>query len=513
MRLVKKCLLFAAVALVGAAAITLFAWVNAPHYFDLIVFRPGDWKISPQKEITVADARADLAVLERAMRTGYVGYDYFRQQGTDWDALFAQADASFADHSTIPICDFAATVNKLFRSVNDQHLNVWNDPDCKFPRHINLPLASNAWFRIEGDEAFVVDPAPAGVPIGSRLVDCEGRALANDLHLTARKVGDQWQFERRIIYLAQKRREKITCHFQAPDGDLIKARIAMTMMFDWTRQENTIEVTPGEPLNVRLGTFSPKEESEMSPFLDSSTAAAAAQAIVIDLRGNRGGTDRYFYVWSRDLYQGDKKFGRKTLLTSETTRQAWINIATEELAFHKDSATMRAWFSLEAVKDFAALVAVGAFTRGSAQWKVESRPRHLVGKAQQPFGGEMVLVVDRTCASACEGAVTVARGVFDALVIGTNTRGVHVFIEPLPYRLPKSGLVVRMARKMMAPSEQKNDSFCEGRGFAPDIWIDLRDGGAMAREFGKRFGDPAFRAKAKPQIHAAGERWRTLSVY
>jgi hypothetical protein len=518
--------LLATLALVAATAI--FAVWLSPNYFDLIVFRPSTWKAPPPAEIPVSDALADLAVLERILRTGYVGYDYFQQRGTDWGALFGRAKAEVADHSApIPFCDFAATVNDLLQSVDDEHLGVWpgtgnNTPDCHLPRRGVIPLASDAWFRLAGDAAVVDEPALPGVLVGSRLLDCAGRDVRRDLHYAARKVGERWQFGRRIVYLSKRKsREEITCRFRAPDGKIATATVAMDLMMDyekyppWWRKDSrakAIEVAPGEITYLRLGTFRPENESDMSPFLKSAVSAAAARAIVIDLRANFGGTNDYFNQWSHDLLGGSKDMGDTVRLTSETTSQAEINSITRFWAFSSKLAARRPSLTVEAVEEFAGLVWRGVVRRGAAWRRVDRYRWKFAGRADRPFAGHMLLVVDHGCASACEGAIELARVAFDALVVGTNTVGMHAFPGPLPYRLPKSRLELRVARRMEA-SLLDGDEFRESRGFMPDVWIDLRDDGAAARELGSCLADPACAAEILPSIKAADERHRDISTY
>jgi hypothetical protein len=503
-------------ALAAVAATTLFAWWASPNYFDLLVLRPDVWKIPPAEEIAVADALADLEVLERILRTGYIGYDYFQTRGTDWDALFADAAAALAAHTDpVHFCDFAATINDLFRSVDDRHLNVWNPRGCRFPPRRPMPLASDLWFRLDGDSPTIIDPGSAAVSVGSRLLECADRDVAKDLHYAARKVDGQWEFGHRIIYLSDKSREKIACRFRTPDGKLATAKVAMRDMRNQANDPppDASAVEPGETTYIRLTTFAPENESDMSPFLNSVASAASARAIVVDLRGNSGGSDRYFYDWSRNLLHGVKRIGAGARLTSETTWQSEINMATEEWAVLQDTAKMRAWYSVRAVEVFAMLTAAGAVNRGATWRRMEHHPRFLRGRAEGPFTGKMLVVADRACASACEGAVMVARGAFDALLVGTNTRGVHAFIEPLPFRLPNSGLVLRAARKMLDPSVLEGNEFRENRGYLPDVWIDLSDDGAAAREMGPCLADPACADQILPGITSADERHRDLSYY
>ncbi len=503
-----------AVAAVAMAAVFLGRRL-APHYYDLIVVRLGDWTTPLAREITREDALADWDVVERIVRTGYVGYDYFRQRGTDWDAQFARGRASLAAHaSPISGCEFAWTVHSLFRSVSDEHLSVMNAGRCGgAPTPRPRPLASDAWFGLDKD-ARVLDAAPAAAPIGSRLLDCAGRDVAKDLHFAARKIGDHWQFGRRIIYMTKTGREALTCRFQTPDGRVTAATMAMDWLNDKDREPpKTIGVALGGTVYLRLGTSSPKEEEGVSTLLDSADAAASARAIIADLRGNGGGFPLYFDTWASGLFRGVRSIGGVVRLTSETTQQAEFNLITNILARGIGGPRVEAFISGEAAEGLVSLIEAEAASGGASWRDVEESPLNLTGRADRPFAGKMLLIVDRGCASACEEAVETARDVFDAVVVGTNTWGVHAFLEPYPYRLPKSGLVVRAASKMQDPAWLDSGEFREERGFVPDVWMDLRDDGAAAREMGDCLADPACAEQILPAIKKAGERRRDISYY
>ena len=95
-------------------------------------------------------------------------------------------------------------------------------------------------------------------------------------------------------------------------------------------------------------------------------------------------------------------------------------------------------------------------------------------------------------------------------MVGTNTGGASNFWPRPPHRLPRSGIQVSVSVGRLVLD---GENFRERRGYLPDVWIDLRDDGAMARDLGDCLADPAFRAEAMPLIRDAGERWRDLSIY
>jgi len=96
----------------------------------------------------------------------------------------------------------------------------------------------------------------------------------------------------------------------------------------------------------------------------------------------------------------------------------------------------------------------------------------------------VVLLVDRRCASSCESAVTIARTLPGAVVLGENTAGVGRFGETLEYRLPSTGLWMRAGSKHFIGLE-------ENVGLRPDLWLDDPDPLGAARELAECLAAPS----------------------
>jgi Peptidase family S41 len=515
---VIKYLSIATIALaVTAAIITLCIVHTAPSYFDLIVM-PRDWKRPLPVDISRSDALHDWAALERIIRTGYAGYDYFRVQGKDWNALFAEGQTAIVGKNEIfPACDFMQIIQQLFNQVEDRHL--WSDPrptSCPKirPRGIPHPFAADLWFR-PGDGLFVDDNlSPPSVAHGAQLLDCPGLDLEKDLHFAAIKKEDKWHFGRRIIYLSETSKQSISCRFRRPDGAEEFVQIAVNRLSnDRTnaKPKKLFSVEMGETTYLRLGSFSRNRKKKIKFLMDLPRLAPEvnpSRVIVVDLQGNGGGVSMFFNRWTESLKANRSEVRALVELKSETASQGAINGVMEAISI--PNWDLARGVLPRANYNFWILVKNAVVRRGASFSEFVTKRIVYTGRAKKPFIGDMMLIVDEKCASACESAVLTGRRTFDAVVIGTNTKGIWNFSCLLPYRLPTSGiqLLVPVFRNIL-----DGENFRENRGFLPDVWMDLRDGGAMARDFASAFADPTFRAEVMPLIREAGERNRDLSLY
>ncbi len=517
-RLIKYFLL-ATIVLIITAAILIVCIVHlAPSYFDLIV-KPSDWRRPSPVDISRSDAQHDWAVFERIIRTGYAGYDYYRAQGKDWNAMFAEGRRAIDGKSEVfSTCDFAQIIEHFINQVEDHHLGFYPRPtNCrKIQPSRTHPYVADLWIS-SGDGLFVDAGLSSSDFIeGAQLVECPGFDLEKDLHFAAIKKEDKWHFGLRLIYLSKTSKQPISCRFRRPDGTEEYIEIAVNRLSNNrtnAKLKELLSVETGETTYFRLGSFSRNHE-EYSKFLWDLPRYAPevnqSRVIVVDLQGNLGGGNEYFNWWMKSLKANPFEGVTPVLLNSETTSQGRINWMTEML-----SHTKRDWDSIRKIRfwvpnDLWTLVSNAVVRRGTPFSEFSTRRFVLNGRAEDPFAGDMMLIVDDYCSSACEEAVLTSRRALGAVGIGTNSNGAMNFISDMPYRLPKTGLrvFVPTIRNILA-----GENFREGRGFLPDVWIDLRDGGTMARDFASAFADPAFRDEVMPLIRDAGERWRDLSVY
>ena len=243
-----------------------------------------------------------------------------------------------------------------------------------------------------------------------------------------------------------------------------------------------------------MRTFWSAKETELAAFVASGAKLRAAKAIVVDLRGNGGGSDTYAKDWLAQLTNQKLVGAIVDRLDSDVTRQGIVNDNTCELA--------------EGIDDEAALretnerLAYGSRVVDEAEasgvplraWK----PRTVTteGRAPTAFTAPLVSLVDNVCASACESFVSHARQLSGAVVVGENTGGVGIFGEVLVYRLPKSGLGMSAGMKYFHDPEPSRE-VPEGRGHLPDYWLDSEDAEKDALRIAECLSKPACALRGK----------------
>ena len=133
------------------------------------------------------------------------------------------------------------------------------------------------------------------------------------------------------------------------------------------------------------------------------------------------------------------------------------------------------------------------------------KPKH-TGKAPRPYAGNLIVLVDRRCGSACESFVMYARQLPTSLVVGENTAGVGVFGETRRYRLPRSGIWLQAGRKWFHDPDPTRVAK-EGFGYQPDIWLNGADPRAAALQVARCVKQKTCSAKLRTQL-AFGKRGR-----
>lgn len=93
-----------------------------------------------------------------------------------------------------------------------------------------------------------------------------------------------------------------------------------------------------------------------------------------------------------------------------------------------------------------------------------------IDHTQATYQGKLYVVQNKGVASSGEAAVKFAQSVKNVCFVGSATSGCGQFGENRGYRLPNSGVTFYMGYKVF-----NMDGFEEGKGIAPDYWLDTAD--------------------------------------
>lgn len=458
--------------------------------FRDLVMTPAQCKAPPRATVTRTEALADASVVERIVRRGWAGYETMTRTGADFDAVFAALARWIAEApEPIAVSEFHERLVLALRPAGDNHMAFFEYGE---KGHTNRKSVGRSYLAYTADlpvsagvNADLSDATVVSGPHkGAQVLDCAGRAPRFVLHPTilgGTTSADPLRMGARPIVVAEAPPAPLRCRLR-PRGASVTATVSVD--FDWRRLRvkgtRAQSAAPAPAFDRRDGlvpvltvrTFWTAKETELAAFVATGEKLRDAKAIVIDVRGNTGGSDTYAKDWLAQLTNQELKGSVVDRLDSDVTRQGIVNENTCAIAEGIDDAT--------ALRETNERLEYGRRVVNEAEaadaplraWK--SRTVATKGRAPTPFTAPLVTLVDKGCASACESFVSHARQLSDSVVVGENTGGVGIFGEVLVYRLPKSGLGMSAGMKYFHDPDSAR-AIPEGRGLSPDYWLDSDD--------------------------------------
>jgi hypothetical protein len=444
-----------------------------PDLFHNLLLTAADCTTPPQPAVSRDVALADLAVVERILRTGYAGFDELAREGLDWDALFDRArDELEAWEEPVGVADFRSWLLEQLSPARDNHLSFFDFGPLSWSHWGSTGVHEDAYVA---DVTFVADPGgwlvrEGAAPVGARLASCAGYAPAE---IVRPSLDDELRPVGRIVLLSVDPPAPLACRFAvaADDERIIELPLRDLRVGPEDDDDGaTFERRDGNVVVLRVRDLDSARRNELEPFVATAVELRTARAILLDLRGNRGGSDDYVTRWFTDLTAGELHYSVIEELRSDVTWQGQANHATCSLARPGLDDGVRAELK---ERRRAVIEAIDRRVERTSDtyrdWDVRTPTTQ--GTAPQPFAGALVLLVDRDCASSCESFVTYARQIPDAKIVGENTGGMGVFGDVLTYRLPGTGLGMSAGSKWFHGAGPALTA-PEGRGFLPDFWLD-----------------------------------------
>jgi hypothetical protein len=323
-------------------------------------------------------------------------------------------------------------------------------------------------YDARGDIRVVSRADDAPVPLGARLTGCDGRSAARVAAMTLGKMWGRWQLEsqRRFqgpyLFLsegsryirrpsvcdfdAEGQRKRVTLHWKPTSLRQVSERLgairrAAPRVFESRSLGNgarwySLPSFDGDPQSPAGKALPPIVASMRA----DRAALSAVPAIVLDLRGNGGGSSD----WSRQM--AEILWGQDALerLPSNDTFVEWrvsranLDSIEKSYAERRDggvlSPRMRSWY--ETV--IAGLTA--ALSRGDALWRHPNEEAQLAEAEPRPtpptpFAGAVYVLTDEVCASACLDAVDLWRAL-GAVHVGRTTSADTLYMEVRQVKLP-----------------------------------------------------------------------------
>ena len=210
----------------------------------------------------------------------------------------------------------------------------------------------------------------------------------------------------------------------------------------------------GIPL-IKVSSFAARDKnsiSQMQEFMADAADLRGSKKLIIDLRGNTGGSDQYPYQWLQS-FTGLEDLSRNSLA---------VNLRTD--------------FSVSLMENLLALFPEGEqdqlrqmlsehFRPSDTGWgEVHTAVPHFI-----PNETKIVVLIDSRVMSAGESLVRYLQQLENVIFIGSNTRGMGLIGNLGGFTLINSGLEVYGGISIFLDTDLENR---EGRGYMPDFWVE-----------------------------------------
>ncbi len=216
-----------------------------------------------------------------------------------------------------------------------------------------------------------------------------------------------------------------------------------------------LDLIPGEVAYVKLDSFKSmrKEPGRAAAFERFIDEHADARAVILDLRGNTGGSS---VLWSDEILGAMLSSGISTevyygLNANETTRD-FIDAKIEPIStiFPGERAPANVFDELR---------------RGEIN-ALYRREEFIDGKRKRPLTAKIYMLVDRDVYSSSEMFAAWAKASGWAVIVGEQTGGDGIGVDPFPAVLPNSLMAVRFPWILGASSD---GAINEQEGTIPDV--------------------------------------------
>ncbi|HEX8262300.1 MAG TPA: hypothetical protein VF547_05445 [Allosphingosinicella sp.] len=383
-------------------------------------------------------------------------------------------------------------------SFDDGHLDFGvygNTPPTQWPGFLTH-------YEADGEQRVAARAEDAPVPLGARLVGCDGRPAEELAEANVGRFVGRWTLlsqrlaygnglfaddgnpylrrPTRCTFEAAGRKQDVTLRWRPINlGELIGK---MREMRAHPAREIAARRLEDGTSWIALGSFEGDSKSPSGQALASVIAAlradrealAAAPAIVLDLRANTGGSSD----WPRQI--AEILWGRSALsrLPPDTARVDWrvseANLASlresreRQIAGGALSPAMRRWF------DRVTGGIEGALARGETLWREpedEGEPAaEAAPKTARPrLKGPVYFVTDAGCASACLDAVDLWRAL-GAVHVGQTTSADTFYMDIRMRRLPsRLGAIVVPMKVYRGRKRGSNQPVAPVHAYAGDI--------------------------------------------
>lgn len=161
--------------------------------------------------------------------------------------------------------------------------------------------------------------------------------------------------------------------------------------------------------------------------------------IILDLRGNIGGEPTYWMeLLTRPFLKEPAEYSQITAVRKNFFKTFGLRYPAYRFIYGNDLLDKKANHITNIRK-------INLEEYSAKSWNVYEITKRFTPRNSYPFDGQLFLLTDNDTLSAADSYVTAVRELNLGTVVGTNTLGWgNIFISPMTFALPNSGLMFRM---------------------------------------------------------------------
>ena len=206
----------------------------------------------------------------------------------------------------------------------------------------------------------------------------------------------------------------------------LKARWRATTPYPVESRPDVKCISANGVVYISVREFHDANGQALQQFVNSANIAKNGKLVILDIRGNNGGSDEYPMKWVETFTGQKPEIGgyHANYDNALSTHNA------RPLGQEKNDA------------------------RGNSGRKISNKI-------------PLIILVDNQCASSGESALMFARLIDNAVVIGCNSSGYQLVGNVETFSLPNSGIRASFGRNLNMYYDYEN---VDGKGYTPDIW-------------------------------------------
>jgi len=406
----------------------------------------------PRGSISVQQAAEDVERLFYLFSHGYSGYAFFNEHG-ELEQAKERILQELSTKSSLSSNDFSSLLHDQLSFIVDCHMKIGDfqfasHQDFWYDTRLKLTLESGGYEFTVDDTAYTVvsinggDSAPFILP----------------------SLNHQGELIYRLGLLSSAEPEPLLLTAADETGERkFEVKLQRSSFTYFSEDIFREDIIGGIPV-VRVRSFSDRYADALNQFVKTASSHRGEPVIIVDIRGNHGGNERWPINWIRGL-TGERaesvfifsELTSKTTMASRANVFAYLYDRTPSTTIYKNDAERHANIA-------------EAFESGERQssWLGPNYP--LVPLIANDT--TVILVINGSTASAGEGLIMRLSQAENVVLVGENSMGCLTFGNGGVHQLPHSKLMVWLPINFGLYLDRE---FREEEGLKPDLWVPAAD--------------------------------------